>query len=77
MARLPTPLVSARTEYLSGALAFHGTRVHVQTLFDYLAAGDPLEEFLIDFPSVSREHALAVIKLASQRLLDTEIDKAA
>ena len=48
---------------------FAGTRVPVQTLIDYLEAGDPLEAFLADFPSVSREHAVAVLELAKSALL--------
>jgi len=43
---------------------FTGTRVPVQALFDYIEAGDPLDEFLDDFPDVSREHAIAVLDLA-------------
>jgi len=41
----------------------------VQTLIDYLQAGDPLEAFLNDFPSVSREHAVAVLEVAKSALL--------
>ena len=48
---------------------FAGTRVLVQTLIDYLEAGDPLDEFLKDFPSVSREHAIAVLELAKSALI--------
>jgi uncharacterized protein (DUF433 family) len=48
---------------------FAGTRVPVQTLIDYLEAGDPLDEFLKDFPSVSREHAIAVLELAKSALI--------
>jgi uncharacterized protein (DUF433 family) len=54
---------------LSGTPVFAGTRVPVQTLIDYLEAGDPLEAFLGDFPSVSREHAVAVLELAKSALL--------
>jgi uncharacterized protein (DUF433 family) len=43
---------------------FTGTRVPVQALFDYIEGGDPLDEFLDDFPDVSREHAIAVLELA-------------
>ena len=43
---------------------FVGTRVPFQTLLDYLEAGDPLGEFLDDFPSVSREHAVAALEQA-------------
>jgi uncharacterized protein (DUF433 family) len=48
---------------------FTSTRVPVQTLFDYLEAGDTLESFLEDFPNVSREHAIAVLKSARLALL--------
>ena len=54
---------------MSGTPVFAGTRVLVQTLIDYLEAGDPLDEFLKDFPSVSREHAIAVLELAKSALL--------
>lgn len=47
---------------MSGALCFKGTRVLVQTLFDYLEDNSSLEEFLKDFPSVSREAAVAAIE---------------
>jgi len=51
---------------MSGAVVFTGTRVPVQTLLDYLEEGDRLDDFLEDFPTVSREHALAVLELAKQ-----------
>jgi uncharacterized protein (DUF433 family) len=38
----------------------------VKTLFDYLAGGHPLDEFLIDFPDVTKEHALAVIAASEE-----------
>jgi uncharacterized protein (DUF433 family) len=61
---LPDPLITVSPQRLSGAPAFTGTRVPVQALFDYLEAGDPLDEFLLDFPNVSREHAVAVLESA-------------
>jgi uncharacterized protein (DUF433 family) len=64
MSSLPEPLITVSPEYLSGAPVFTGTRVPVQALFDYLEGGDPLDEFLDDFPDVSREHAIAVLELA-------------
>jgi uncharacterized protein (DUF433 family) len=48
-------------EIMGGAVVFIGTRVPVQTLWDYIEGGDSLDEFLDDFPSVSREQATAVI----------------
>ena len=66
---VPEPLITTSPERLSGTPVFAGTRVPVQTLIDYLEAGDPLEAFLGDFPSVSREHAVAVLELAKSALL--------
>ncbi len=48
---------------------FTGTRVPVKNLIDYLEAGDSLEEFLDDFPSVSREQAVAALELAKEALV--------
>ncbi len=61
-------LVKSDPEIMSGALCFAGTRVPVQTLFDYLEGSSSLEDFLEDFPSVSRERAVAVIEAAKARL---------
>jgi uncharacterized protein (DUF433 family) len=63
------PLITTSPDRLSGTPVFSGTRVPVQTLIDYLEAGDPLEAFLRDFPSVSREHAVAVLEMAKSALL--------
>jgi uncharacterized protein (DUF433 family) len=60
----PTPLITIHPGLLSGAPAFTGTRVPIQALFDYIEGGDPLDEFLADFPNVTREHAIAVLELA-------------
>ncbi len=57
-------LVSRDPEIMSGALCFSGTRVPVKNLFDYLEGSASLEEFLEDFPSVSRERAVAVLEAA-------------
>lgn len=57
------PRIVSDPDRLGGVSIFAGTRVPVQTLFDYLEAGDPLDEFLDDFPSVSREAAVAVLEI--------------
>jgi uncharacterized protein (DUF433 family) len=54
---------------MGGTPVFAGTRVPVQTLIDYLEAGDRLDDFLDDFPTVSREQALQVLELAKEALL--------
>ena len=65
-------LVSRDPEIMSGALVFSGTRVPVKNLFDYLEAGDSLEEFLDNFPSVTREHAISVLEVAQSQLSSYE-----
>jgi uncharacterized protein (DUF433 family) len=54
-------VVESSPNILGGTLVFRGTRVPVTTLFDYLAAGDPLERFLDHFPTVTREQAVALL----------------
>lgn len=49
-----------------GATVFSGTRVPVETLFDYLEAGDTLYEFLRQFPTVTRDQAVAVLEAAKR-----------
>ena len=61
-------LITVDPEIHSGTPVFRGTRVPVKTLFDHLEAGDPLEVFLDDFPSVSRELAVAVLEEARAAL---------
>ena len=57
---MDTAIVTRDPEIMSGALCFAGTRVPVKNLFDYLEGSSSLEELLEDFPSVSRERAVAV-----------------
>ena len=56
-------------DILGGTPVFHGTRVPIQTLFDYLESGETLEEFLEGFPTVSREAAIAALEEAKHLLL--------
>ena len=56
-------------EIMHGVPVFRGTRVPVQTLFDYLEGGDTLEEFLEGFPTVSRSLAIEALEEAKQLLL--------
>ena len=65
---MPTkpPVVHSDPEILGGTPVFVGTRVPVKNLFDYLEAGDPLDDFLNDFPSVTREQAVAALELARE-----------
>ena len=65
--------VSRNPEIMSGAPCFKGTRVPVQNLFDYLEGTSSLSDFLEDFPSVSREVAIAVLEAAKLRLFDDAV----
>jgi uncharacterized protein (DUF433 family) len=56
--------ISSNPEIMGGTPCLAGTRVPFQTLLDYLEGGDSLDEFLEDFPSVSRELAIAAIQQA-------------
>lgn len=58
-------LINSDPELLGGTPVFAGTRVPIQNLFDCLAEGETIEEFLDQFPTVTREQALAVISLKS------------
>lgn len=62
-------VVSVDPEVMSGAPVFRGTRVPIQTLLDHLEAGDPLEVFLKDFPTVSREIAIRFLELAGEAVV--------
>lgn len=58
---------------MSGTPCFSGTRVPVQNLFDYLEGGDDLDEFLDDFPSVTKEAALSVLEMAKKTLTNQDM----
>jgi uncharacterized protein (DUF433 family) len=64
-----SPVIHADPEILGGTPVFVGTRVPFQALIDYLEGGHPLDEFLEDFPSVSREQAVAALELARDAVL--------
>ena len=64
-------VVSRNIEVMGGAPVFRGTRVPVQTLLDYLEAGDLIDEFLEGFPSVSREQVIAFLEEAKDRLIES------
>ena len=66
---LPTALVTIDPELLGGSPVFTGTRVPVDTLYDYLEAGDGIGEFLVDFPSVTRDQVIALLELNRHALV--------
>ncbi len=64
-----TLVVHSDPDILGGTPVFVGTRVPVQSLFDYLEGGETLDEFLRQFPSVKREQAVAALDQARDSLL--------
>jgi len=62
-------VITKNPEILGGTPVFHGTRVPIQTLFDYLEGGETLEDFLEGFPTVTRESAVAALEEAKDLLL--------
>jgi uncharacterized protein (DUF433 family) len=69
MSNQTAPAVHSDPEIMGGTPVFVGTRVPFQTLLDYLEAGDPLGEFLDDFPTVSRDQAIAALEQAKDALI--------
>ena len=65
------PVVSCNPDVMGGAAVFAGTRVPVQTLLDYLEAGDSIDEFLAGFPSVTRGQVIAFLEQAKDRLIES------
>ncbi len=67
---MATPSIIIRDpEIMSGQPVFAGTRVLFQTLLDYIEGGDTLDEFLDDFPGVTREMAVSALESAKESLL--------
>ena len=62
----PSPVVHSDPAIFGGTPVFLGTRVAIRTLLDHLEAGEPLNEFSADFPSVRREQAVAALRRAEQ-----------
>jgi uncharacterized protein (DUF433 family) len=66
---MPAPVIVRDPEVLGGIPCFRGTRVPFQNLLDYLEAGDTLDEFLEQFPTVTREMAVEALETAKESLL--------
>ena len=65
--------ISVSRDVLGGTPVFAGTRVPVQTLLDYLEAGESIDDFLEGFPSVKREQVVSFLELAKDRLIETAL----
>ncbi len=64
------PIISCSPDIMGGSAVFHGTRVPVQTLLDYLEAGESIDDFREGFPSVTREQVIAFLDEARARMVD-------
>ncbi len=62
-------IISASPEVMGGTPVFAGTRVPVQTLLDYLKAGESIDDFLDGFPTVTREQVIALLEEAEKQLV--------
>lgn len=68
MLRNPS-IISASPEIMGGTPVFTGTRVPVETLLDYLKAGESIDDFLDGFPTVTREQVIALLEEAGKQLV--------
>jgi uncharacterized protein (DUF433 family) len=68
-------IISKNPEVLGGTPVFAGTRVPIETLFDHLESGVPLDEFLDDFPTVTKEQAVALLEIANKILNSKDLEK--
>ncbi|MBD2502456.1 DUF433 domain-containing protein [Anabaena azotica] len=62
-------IITASPDVMSGTPVFAGTRVPVQTLLDYLKAGESIDDFLEGFPTVKREQVIAFLEAAQAQIL--------
>ena len=76
-APLPETVFHSDPEIVSGTPVFVGSRVPIAALFDYLTAGDGLDEFLDDFPTVRREQAVGALEVARVQLIEMAYARAA
>jgi uncharacterized protein (DUF433 family) len=68
-------LIAKDPEILGGTPVFKGTRVPIDSLFDHLEAGVSIDEFLDDFPSVTKEQAIAILEIANKLLNSKDLQK--
>ena len=62
-------VISVSSEIMSGTPVFTGTRVPIQTLLDYLTAGDSIDDFLDGFPTVTREQVITFLEEAGKQMI--------
>jgi len=64
-----TPIISTSPDIMGGTPVFAGTRVPIQTLLDYLKAGESIDDFLDGFPTVTREQVITLLEEAGKQLV--------
>ena len=69
---MPSSIINTSPDILNGTPVFAGTRVPVQTLLDYLEAGQSIDDFLEGFPTVSRATVVEFLQVAKDNLIATE-----
>ena len=72
-----TSVIVRDRSILNGVPVFAGTRVPVRILFEYLEAGDRIDEFLDDYPGVTKDQTTAVLEMASDLLIAPHVEAAA
>ena len=65
--------IEVNPQKMSGTPVFRGTRVPIQNLFDCLEDGEAIDEFLDQFPTVTREQVNQILELSKERLLEGEV----
>lgn len=68
-------LITIDSEILGGQAVFMGTRVPIESLFTHLEKGISLDDFLADFPSVSKEQAIAILTIAGKLMTSTKVEE--
>lgn len=66
-------LIEVNPQKMSGTPVFQGTRVPIQNLFDCLEEGETIDQFLDQFPTVTREQVNGILELSKERLLQSEV----
>ncbi len=67
--RMKRKIISTDPEIMGGTPCFAGTRVPVQTLLDYLEAGESIDDFLEGFPTVKRQQVIAFLETATEKMV--------
>jgi uncharacterized protein (DUF433 family) len=70
---LDSTLISVSPNVMGGTPVFAGTRVPIETLFDYLKAGESVDDFLEEFPAVTREQVVGLLEEVGKQLISSQV----